>query len=226
MKERYIIDDLKWELDKASIIKKLRVLEDDLEEFEEVYAETMRLLRPLAYYGVERVESNDGHDVVIGGQSFHSRVVAVNLKDTEVVFPCVITAGRAAYEYALSLDDELFQFWSDMISEMALKAYRLSFSRYIKQKLGTNNVYTLAPGSVVDWHISAQRPLFDLLGDVYEKTGIFLEKSFLMRPVKSSSGIMYISEKHFESCALCAMENCPNRRAKFDKDKFEREYGE
>lgn len=226
MKERYIIDDLEWKLDKAVIIDELKVLQDDLDDFEDVYNETMKLLKPVAYYGVERIESNDEHDVVIGGQSFHSRVVAVNLKDIETVYPCVITAGRAAYEYALSLDDELFRFWSDKISEMALKAYRLSFSRYIKQKLGTNNVYTLAPGSVVDWHISAQRPLFDLLGDVYVKTGIFLEKSFLMRPVKSSSGIMYISEKHFESCALCAMENCPNRRAKFDREKFEREYGE
>ncbi len=226
MKERHLICDLEWKLDKTSVINKLRVSEDDLDDFDAVYEETMKLLRPVAYYGVEKIESNDGHDVVIGGQSFHSRVVAVNLKDTDTVYPYVITAGRAAYEYALGLDDELFRFWSDEMSELALRSYRLSFSRYIKEALGTNNVYTLAPGSVIDWHISAQRPLFDLLGEVYEKTGILLEKSFLMRPVKSGSGIMYISEKHFESCSLCAMENCPNRRAKFDKEKFDREYGE
>ncbi|MCR4622183.1 MAG: hypothetical protein K5663_08900 [Clostridiales bacterium] len=226
MKERFLLDSLEWKVERENAIKRLKVLADDFEDFDFVYNETLKRLRPVAYYGVERVESNDGHDVVIGGQSFHSRVVAVNLRDADTVYPYVITAGRAAYEYALGLDDELYRYWSDTISEMALKSYALSFNRYIKSVLGTNNVYTVAPGSVIDWHISAQRPLFDLLGEVFEKTGILLEKSFLMRPVKSGSGIMYISEKHFESCSLCAMDNCPNRKARFDKEKFDREYGE
>ncbi len=224
MGERFLFDDISWQVDKEAALKRLRVSEDDLEDFEEIYARTVELIKPVYYLGKEKIVSNDGNVVVIGDQRFVSRVISVNLKDAQWVYPFVGTSGRAAYEYAISLDDELFRYWADQLCEMALKSGILDFILRVRALSGSEHMSTLSPGSVIDWPISQQKPLFALLGGVYEKTGILLEESFLMRPVKSHSGIMYVSEKHFESCSLCPKQNCPNRRAPFDKDKFEKEY--
>ena len=224
MGERYLYDDLKWQVDKDAALKKLRVSEDDIEDFEEIYDKTVALMKPVYLIGREKLVSNDGDRVVIGDMTFTSRVISVNLKNAEYVYPYVGTSGRAAYEYALSLDDDLYKYWADQVCEMALKSAAIDFMRHARELAKSERLSSLNPGSVVDWPISEQKPLFQLLGDVYEKTGIYLEESFLMRPVKSNSGILYVSEKHFESCSLCSKENCPNRRAPFDKEKFEREY--
>ena len=224
MGERFLMDDLPWSVDRDAALKRLRVMEDDLEDFDEIYEKTLALIKPVYYAGVESVEQNDGSGVVIGGIRFDSRVVSVNLKNAKTVYPYVGTAGRAAYEYALGIDDEIMRYWADQLCEMAFKSAAGSFILRMREKVGSEKLSALAPGSVIDWPISQQKPLFELLGDVYAHTGIFLEKSFLMRPVKSGSGLLYVSEKHFESCSLCPKENCPNRRAPFDKDKFEREY--
>ena len=224
MGPRYLLDNLKWQVDKDAAIKKLRVMEDDLEDFDEIYARTIELIKPVYYMGREHVERIDGDDVVIGGTCFHSHVISVNLKDADAVYPYVGTSGRAAYEYAISLDDDLYKFWADQICELALRSAAVGFIQTAKQISGTEKLASLNPGSVVDWHISQQRPLFDLIGSVFEKTGIFLEESFLMRPVKSSSGILYPTDREFVSCSLCTKQNCPNRRAPFDREKFEKEY--
>ena len=224
MGERFLFDDMTWKVDREAALKRLRVAEDDLEDFDEIYSRTLELIKPVYYLGKEKLISNDGDSVVIGAQRFTSRVISVNLKNAEWVYPYVGTSGRAAYEYAISLDDDLFRFWADQVCEMALKSAAIDFIHRVRELSGSEQLSSLNPGSVIDWPISQQRPLFELLGDVYAKTGILLEESFLMRPVKSNSGILYASENHFESCSLCNKQNCPGRRAPFDKDKFEREY--
>ncbi len=226
MGERYLYDDLIWHVEKEAAVKRLHVSEDDIEDFEDIYERTVALMRPVFYVGRERVNENDGESVTVGNERFTSRVVSVNLKkaNSEWVYPYVGTSGRAAYEYARTLDDDLFKYWSDQICEMALKSALVDFIARVRELSKSERLSALAPGSVIDWHISQQKKLFELLGNVYDKTGILLEESFLMRPVKSNSGILYASDGHFVSCSLCSKQNCPNRKAPFDKDKFEREY--
>lgn len=226
MGERWLFDQLEWNVDFDAACKKLHVMEDDLDDFEEIYGETVKRMKPVFYAGRERILSNDGHSIVLGGEHFESRVISVNLKDSDTVYPFVGTSGRAAYEYALSISDELFRYWADSVCELALRSASVSFRKAMRGVIGSDNINSLAPGSVIDWPISQQKPLFALLGNVLENTGIYLEPSFLMRPVKSGSGILYASEKHFESCSLCPRQDCPNRRAPFDSEKFGRDYGE
>ena len=226
MGERWLFDQLEWNVDFEGAKKKLRIMEDDFEDFEEIYTETVKRMKPVFYAGSETIISNDGRSIVLGEETFTSRVISVNLKDSTTVYPFVGTSGRAAYEYALSISDELFRYWADSICEIALRSASVSFRKAMRKIIGSEHINSLGPGSVIDWPISQQKPLFALLGNVLEKTGIYLEPSFLMRPVKSGSGILYASEKHFESCSLCPRQDCPNRRAPFDSEKFGRDYGD
>ena len=43
------------------------------------------------------------------------------------------------------------------------------------------------PGSLADWPMREQRPLFGLLGDTDAAIGVELMESYLMRPTKSVS---------------------------------------
>ncbi len=227
MGDRQLLTKLDWSVEYELALKKLHVIEDDEEDFREIYDKTVQLIQPVAYIGKEDIVSNDGHTITIGNVGFTSRVVCVNLQNNRTVYPYVCTSGRAAYEYACSLrNDPLFEYWANMLCEFALRSYMVSFNAFVRKYMNSEKIRSLNPGSVIDWPISQQVPLFELLGGVTEKTGIFLEKSFLMRPVKSSSGIFYSSQKHFTSCSLCSMQNCPNRRAAFDPEKFRQEYGE
>jgi hypothetical protein len=80
------------------------------------------------------------------------------------------------------------------------------------------------PGSLPDWPLSEQKPLFTLLGGGPTTIGVQLKDSFLMVPVKSVSGIWFPTEEKFESCQLCQREKGPGRRAPFDSGLFERKY--
>jgi hypothetical protein len=72
------------------------------------------------------------------------------------------------------------------------------------------------PGSLADWPLTEQIPLFRLIGDVRQATGVYLTESLLMMPRKSVSGFDFPTESSFASCQLCPREKCPNRRAAYD----------
>ena len=80
------------------------------------------------------------------------------------------------------------------------------------------------PGSLTDWPLREQRPLFALLGDVRSAIGVELTDTLLMVPRKSVSGIVFVAEETFASCQLCPRYDCPNRRAPYEAGLFERKY--
>ena len=223
---RWTFKDFSVTLTMEETAKALHVLEDDLEEFEEVFDAVSPLIEPVLYYGEENILANDGHQVTIGDQTFESRILSVNLKDCIRVFPYVVTSGRKAYEFASGYKDDLYHFWAHGICEIALKLTMQQAFEKIKAHLKTRALNAMNPGSLADFPICNQKPLFDLLGNVEEETGITLTPTFLMVPVKSGSGLLYESEKHYQNCMLCPRTDCPNRRAPYDPNKFENEYGE
>lgn len=226
MTDRWILTDMPWELTSEDVIKHLHITEDDQEDFEELFGRVMPLMKPVIYYGRAKIEDNDGHNVKIGGQVFTSRVLSVNLKNCEEVYPYVMTSGREAYEFGEAQDDFLMKYWAEQICEMALRRSSASGMKLITERLGYKNLYAMNPGSLENWPISQQKPLFDLLGNVFESCGVVLTPSYLMQPVKSGSGILFASEEHYANCMLCPRIGCPSRRAAFKPDMFREKYGD
>jgi hypothetical protein len=77
------------------------------------------------------------------------------------------------------------------------------------------------PGSLADWPIHEQRPLFRLIGDTESAIGVRLQPSLLMWPTKSVSSIFFPTSSDFVSCQLCPRQGCPNRRATYQASKME-----
>ncbi len=219
-----VLDDISFRPDLERLMKKLRVRDSQVDSFEQLVAEAESIARPKALYKVAYIESREENEVVIDNVSFKSRVMRVNLEGIHRVFPFVATCGRELYDWAKTKDDMLDQFYADAISEAALNTARKALKAHMEERYRLGRTAKMNPGSLEDWPISEQRPLFDLLGDIDEAIGVRLTDSLLMVPSKSVSGIRFPTEQNFASCQLCPREGCPSRQAPYDPDLYEEKY--
>ncbi len=196
------------------------------DEVQRLIDEAVAVARPKAIYKLAFVESRGADTVVLGGLTFTSRVLRVNLDGLNRVFAYVCTAGREVAAWAERHEDPLARYYADAINEAILRGAMLGFDRRLTQAYRLERTSRMNPGSLADWPLREQRVLFALLGDVTGAIGVILMDSLLMVPAKTVSGIIFPTEETFASCQLCPREVCPNRRAPYDATLFERKYRE
>ena len=206
----------RYEDDFDALARRLHVTDDCVDEFRDIYEECLEIAAPKGVFSVCAVE-RAGKFTVVGGHQFDSRVLAVNFEEQKRVYPYVISCGRELYERACAEEDPLYRFWIDGISEAALRAVGLKTREAVQETYGLGALNSVNPGSLADFPLPCQRPLFDLLGEGPDKIGLELTPTFLMLPYKSGSGIYFESEKHYENCSLCPRLTCPNRRAPYSE---------
>lgn len=221
-----ILDNIPFELNIEAVFSKLRVdkASEYAEEVKELVEIVTPVIRPKAIYDVSYIENKNHDKVDIGGVTFTSRVLRVNLDEVERVFPYIATCGKELDEVGIPSDDFIKRFWLDAIKEMALGASSGYLSHYLKTKYALGKTSKMNPGAgdVDVWPIEQQKQLFSLFGDVEDLLGVKLTDSFLMMPNKSVSGILFPTEISFESCQLCQREKCPGRRVPYDEHLLER----
>ncbi|MGI6239171.1 MAG: vitamin B12 dependent methionine synthase [Christensenellales bacterium] len=206
-----------------ALMKKLGVTEDFEEEFAQVYEVCARVANPKYLY-CKCEARQDAQHTYIGEEAFDSRIMRVELEGIDAVYPYAATCGTELYELALSTEDPLGRYWIDGFSEHALYLASARALSEIEELAGTDKISSMNPGSLDDFPLAEQKPLFRLLGDAESAIGLRLTDSCLMLPYKSSSGIYYATESDFVSCALCQRANCPNRRAEFDEMRYNTRY--
>jgi len=183
---------------------------------EELVAESREIAKPKALCRVVYVNSRSEQEVNLDGHVFTSRVLRQNLEGIQRVFPFVATCGTEFQPLMQDRTDIMAAYCLDTIMMLAMDTARRHIQSFIKDTFSLRGVSRMAPGSLKDWPIEQQRPLFDLLGDVQRLIGVTLTDKFLMLPVKSTSGIFFPTEVRFESCQLCPRPNCSGRRSPYD----------
>lgn len=215
-----ILDRIPVEISVEEILTRLH-LEGNSKYFDEVkdiVNLAQPIMRPKALYDVKYIELIDKDKVDIGGVRFNSRVLRVNLENVGKVFPYVATSGMEVEEIEIPENDLMGKFILDTVKEIGLRTASKYLYDHIINKYKIDEMSSMNPGSLEDWPISEQIPLFSLLGDVKKLIGVSLTSSFLMIPIKSVSGIYFPTETSFASCQLCPREKCPNRKAKYDPE--------
>lgn len=192
---------------------------------EAIAREAAALARPKALYRLAVPEPLDETEVRIDGVALRSRVLRVNLDKANRVFVYVATCGTELDEWAQGKTDPLEAYWADAVKQLALQAAIQALNQDIATRYRPGPTSAMAPGSLADWPLQQQRPLFQILGDVTRRIGVTLSASYLMIPNKSVSGMRFPREESFESCMLCPRLDCPNRRAPYDPELYERQYG-
>ena len=222
-----IVEGIRLESDLEELRVSLRIKEGSAraERFAQLVREAQDIARPRAMFGVAYVDSKGENSVVLDGVRFDSRVLRVNLEGTHRAFPFVITCGSELHEWATAQEDLVMRFYADQICESALGAAQAALQRRLDEQYRPGSLSSMSPGSLPDWPLSAQRPLFGLLGDPEQAIGVRLTESLLMVPAKSVSGIWFATEQSFASCQLCPRSRCPTRRAAYDGTLLESKYG-
>lgn len=220
-----ILDDIQIAIDVDLVLKRLHLKRDrDLKTLQDLICIAQPRVEPKVLYKVSYIEEKTADGVVVEGLPLISSVLRQNLAAVERVFPFVITIGNKFSETLDACDDLLDKFYLDTIGNVALSQVRLAFKDHLKQRYAIEKTAFMEPGSLANWPIEQQKPLFKLLGDVQSTIGVRLTESLLMLPAKSISGIYFPTETSFYSCQLCPRERCESRRAKYSPQKVE-EFG-
>jgi hypothetical protein len=178
----------------------------------------LAVARPVAIYREATVRGIDGDTVDIDGTVFTSRVLRKNLANQKTVYPFIATAGAELDELAAPAGNLLGKFSLDIIKTITLVNGIEYLVDYIKDEYSLGATTLMNPGSIKDWPLTEQKPLFALFNGAERQIGVTLSESGIMRPLKSRSAIIFPNDTGFVSCRLCMLYECPGRRAPYDPE--------
>lgn len=226
MTETVVLDEIVFRIDVEALLDRVHVEKGspDADEVGAMAARAEKVGRPKALYKVAYIDEKGDDFIVVDGVRLTSRVLRVNVEQAHRVFPHVATCGTELDEWARPITDPLGAFWADTIKRVVLTEAGTALAKHLEEHVRPGPISRMSPGSLEDWPIQEQRPLFRILGDPERDIGVRLTDSFLMVPTKSISGIHFPTEVRFESCQLCPRKVCPGRRAAYDQHLFETRY--
>lgn len=222
----HVLDNIPFEPDIPWLVKRLRIKEESVhyQELSRLLDEARAIAHPRAFYRVSYIQNRGDDWVEIEGEQFSSRVLRVNLENTHRIFPYLATCGMELQEWADGIDDMLLNYWAEVVKEAALFCAVRALFEDMEGRYRPGRTASMSPGSLQDWPIQQQVPLFKVFNSYSSAVGVNLTESLLMVPTKSVSGIRFSTETNFESCQLCPREGCPGRRAIFDPELYDSRY--
>ncbi|MCM8777850.1 MAG: vitamin B12 dependent methionine synthase, partial [Candidatus Omnitrophica bacterium] len=222
----YLLSGIPFNFNVEKIAEKFKISfdSDEFHILSDILKQAEKVAIPKAVYRVGYIDKKTEDSVTINGTEFKSRVLKVNLENTERIFLYVITCGKEIDDWSKLHTDPFFSYIIDHIKESILLSAINFFFNYIKETYKISKFSKMSPGFLKDWPIEQQRQLFDTIGDVENIAGVGLTDSFLMIPSKSVSGIIFPTEVSFESCMLCPREKCPSRRASYNSSLYNERY--
>ena len=213
-----ILENFSVSLSLDQVRRRLHMKPDsDMSQVRTLVDTVQQLIEPRAIYKVCYIEEKSEDSVIVDGLRLSSRVLRKNLDWVERIFPYAITLGSKLGEKQNACSDLLENYYLDSIGNLALTSVQKQLKKHLQSKFALEKMSSMAPGSLLDWPIEEQGPLFQLLGDVEASIGVKLTPSLLMIPAKSISGFYFPTEVSFFSCQLCPRKRCESRKAKYDE---------
>ena len=220
-----ILQNLTTQIDPEAVRTSLRLdRQGDSQLAQRLIDKAKTLIEPKAAFKVCYIEKKLQNAVMVDGLRLESKVLRKNLNEAERIFPYVVSIGAALEQATGKMNDLLEAYYLDVIGNIALTAVRTQLHDYLCSKFALKKISFMSPGSLQDWPVEAQSQLFKLLPEVEASIGVRLNKSFLMIPTKSVSGIYFQTEVSFFNCQLCRRGRCPGRKARYNEG-LAREYG-
>jgi hypothetical protein len=215
--EKHVIRLEQLTIDEKDLAAAIQMEAND--EIQTMLTEAQAIAKPIAIYTVCKPERHP-ECIKLNGTVIPEPFVKKMLGESETVIPYVASCGVEIDAWAANYSDMFAQFVADAIKQQFLlkimeKLFSDIHSRYFDSE---KNISTLNPGSLVEWPLSGQVPLFTILGGVTEDIGVTLSDSLLMTPNKSVSGIMFQTEEAYHNCQLCPRKDCSGRRAPYIGD--------
>ncbi len=154
--------------------------------------------------------------VYIDETCLKSRILSRKMDRSRPIFPYVVTLGNRLEEKIRATDDILEQYYLDTIANVALNTLLQTLETHLQVTYNLNCLSSMAPGSLEEWPVEEQAPLFTIIGDVETAIGVQLTEVFLMLPAKSESGVFFPTTEKFISCRICPRSDCDLRKAGYE----------
>ncbi len=218
--DKSLLSDFDFTVMQDEFLSALKLSKDDDDEMAALAAELLEkskaFAHPAALYSFAPVAVS-GDTATINGFAVKNAFIAGMLAGLPAVVPYVATCGIGLEQWSAALADPLERYWADTLKLLYLGKARDALYSKVKSAYfpDAKNISSLNPGSLKEWPIQGQIPLFKMLGGVTPDIGVVLTESMLMLPPKTISGIFFATEKYYENCMLCPRINCPTRRAAF-----------
>ena len=220
-----ILDPIPINLNSTKISETLLVKKTgSWKQFESIFEIAKARITPKAVYGIRYIDEKREDEIIIDGVCFKSRVLRKNLDEVERVFPYAVTIGAGLEEQFGGLKDMLDKYYLDAIGNIALINARKYLEDELRSRFALARVSFMSPGSLEDWPLEQQKPLFSFLNGVAHSIGVKLTENCVMVPTKSVSGIYFPTETTFYNCQLCPRSRCIGRKAAYSKEMAEK-YG-
>ena len=217
-----ILENLSLQIEPEAVRKSLRLGGAQLAQ--RLIDKAKSLIEPKAAFKLCYIDEKLPDAVIVNGLRLESKVLRKNLDAVERIFPYVVSLGATLEQATGKMSDLLEAYYLDAIGNIALTAVRKQLQDHLCNKFALKKISFMSPGSLPDWSIEAQGQLFQLLPDLEASIGVRLNKSFLMIPTKSVSGIYFQTAVSFFNCQLCQRGKCPGRKARYDEN-MARDYG-
>jgi len=218
--ERIVLDiPVDFTLERFAALCRVKPDSSAWEELEDALPLIRQYGTPGAIIRWANVERIEGDETTIEGVTFRSKVVADKLRDTPRVFLSVVTAGDGLERSGEFAGDPFLNTYSAALLFHA----SMTMIQYMKDKFGFDGSSMLSPGSLPDWPIENNFPLFDMIGNVAE-IGVSLNDAGYIKPWNSGSHI-HFSGDGYQNCSLCKKYNCVGRRARFNRKEYIRIFG-
>ncbi len=224
MPER-IISSPEWSPDADSFMQEHHLQASDRDLVDKLLEEAASCAWPQGGYLALCPESCTAESVCLNGSRLHSKLLARHLGTQDRVFPFVATCGPELAAWVDSKKDLLENYLAHALSEQATHLVAETLRKDIEDCYGLKSLSRMQPGSLPDWPLEEQKPLFHILGGLADRLQVRLTDSSLMLPTVSLSGIYFQDPEGFISCQLCTRQ-CPRRKAPFDPVRLARLQGE
>ncbi|MEL7566673.1 MAG: vitamin B12 dependent-methionine synthase activation domain-containing protein [Dehalobacterium sp.] len=221
-----IIKHLPCEINRERLFKYLHLNPNAsyIKRVDKMIEEALKVGKPKIAYKLAYVDSKGEDFIIVEDIKFTSKVLRINLEQIYKVVAYVITSGIELEEWSKNYHDSFNILCADGIKEEVLRCASTIIFRQIDEELNLGKTTDMNPGSLPNWPLTEQEPLFRLIGNVKALIGVELSESCLMSPIKSVSGFRFSTESSYVNCQLCLQENCPGRKAPFDKELYENKY--
>ncbi len=215
-------------LDKERIALESHIDIDDEENFEELCKlvdEAYEVAVPKVCITKMKVRMGEKDDeVYLNDILFKSRILAANINESVYTYGIVCTCGVEIEKWAQKYrNDPLLAYFADAIMVEVLGNSVVYAMKYLSS-LSDMSISHASPGSTRDFPLSNQVKLFEAIGNVTEKTGVYLTPEYLMKPLKSVSGVYFANDSDYSDCKLCTRMDCLRRREPYDDSMFSKFY--
>jgi len=183
------------------------------EWIDELLAECLSKARPepIAIYDFFKAAINpEKHEIELAEQTFQSGFMVERFKRAEELGLMIVTIGSQVEDLAeehFSKNDALRGVVFDAIGSEYVESAADAVENMIEEERGYC-MSRFSPG-YNDWDIREQAKLFSLVNG--GSIGVTLNKSSLMKPEKSISAMIGLSDREIKHCKNCSQRDCQYR---------------